>query len=70
MGHGAEDGGSLCFFDEVVANEQGGPATHSHLQDEGLYLVSGECPFFARGQTMTAGPGSFMPPKWPSSSRP
>ena len=57
---GLKTGGSLCFLDEVVANEPGGPVTHSHPQDEGLYLVSGACTFFAGGQTMTAGPGSFV----------
>ena len=57
---GLKTGGSLCFLDEVVANEPGGPVTHSHPQDEGLYLVTGECTFFAGGETMTAGPGSFV----------
>ena len=57
---GLKTGGSLCFLDEVVANEPGGPVTHSHPQDEGLYLLSGECTFFAGGQTLTAGPGSFV----------
>ncbi len=57
---GLKTGGSLCFLDEVVADEPGGPVTHSHPQDEGLYLVSGECTFFAGGQSMTAGPGSFV----------
>ena len=57
---GLKTGGSLCFLDEVVAEEPGGPVTHSHPQDEGLYLVSGTCTFFAGGQTMTANSGSFV----------
>ena len=57
---GIKTGGSLCLLDEVVASEPGGPVTHSHPQDEGLYLVSGKCTFFAGGQTITAGPGSFV----------
>ena len=57
---GLKTGGSLCFLDEVVGKDPGGPVTHSHPQDEGLYLVSGACTFFAGGQTMTVGPGSFV----------
>ncbi len=57
---GMKTGGALCFLDEVVSRDAGGPVTHAHPQDEGLYLVSGACNFFAGGQTIKAGAGSFV----------
>ena len=57
---GHKTGGALCFVDEVNGAEAGGPVTHTHPQDEGLYLVSGSCAFYAGGQTILAEPGSFV----------
>ena len=38
----------------------GGPCTHMHTQDEGLYVVSGHCTFNAGGATIKAGAGTFV----------
>ena len=57
---GMKTGGSLCALDETVSDKAGGPVTHAHHQDEGLYLLDGACTFFAGGQTIKAGAGSFV----------
>ena len=57
---GHKTGGAICFVDEVNGLEAGGPVTHSHPQDEGLYVVEGDCTFHAGGQTITAGAGTFV----------
>jgi quercetin dioxygenase-like cupin family protein len=57
---GPKTGGALCLFDEVVGAEAGGPVTHTHPQDDRLYLIGGRWTFFAGGQTVSAGPGTFV----------
>lgn len=57
---GLKTAGALCFLDEVVGDKPGGPATHAHPQDEGLYVIDGQCTFNAGGETMSVGPGSFV----------
>ncbi len=52
--------GALCFVDEINGAEEGGPVTHTHPQDEGLYLIEGRCTFHAGGQTIDAEAGSFV----------
>ena len=44
----------------MVGAEEGGPVTHAHPQDEGFYLLDGSCTFYAGGQTITAGAGTFV----------
>lgn len=57
-GHKTE--GALCFVDEINGSQEGGPVTHTHPQDEGLYLVAGSCTFYAGGETIEAGSGTFV----------
>ena len=53
-------GGSLCLIDQLVTPDGGGPSTHMHPSDEGLYIVSGHCTFYAGGQTVSAKAGSLV----------
>ena len=47
----------FCLLDQLVTPDGGGPCTHMHPSDEGLYVVSGHCTFHAGGQTISAGSG-------------
>jgi quercetin dioxygenase-like cupin family protein len=60
MATGVQTGNSFCLIDQLVMANGGGPCTHSHTQDEGLYVVSGHCTFYAWGLTISAGPGEFV----------
>ena len=60
MATGVQTGNSFCLLDQLVTDQGGGPCTHSHTQDEGLYVVSGHCTFHAGGQTVSAAAGSFV----------
>ena len=60
MATGVQTGNSFCLLDQMVTDQGGGPCTHSHTQDEGLYVVSGHCTFQAGGETVSAGAGSFV----------
>ena len=53
-------GGSLCLIDQLVTDQGGGPSTHMHPSDEGLYVISGHCTFNAAGEALSAGPGSLV----------
>ena len=53
-------GGSVGLIDQLVTDDGGGPSTHMHPSDEGLYIVSGHCTFHAAGQTLSAGAGSLV----------
>ena len=53
-------GGSFSLIDQLVTNDGGGPSTHMHPSDEGLYIVSGHCTFYAGGQTVSAPAGSLV----------
>lgn len=35
-------------------------STHAHPSDEGLYILEGHCTFHAGGETVQAGPGTFV----------
>lgn len=59
MATGVQTDNAFCLIDQVVTPDGGGPCTHLHAQDEGLYVVSGHCTFNAAGQTMAAGPGTL-----------
>lgn len=60
MASGIRTGNSFCLLDQLVTDLGGGPCTHAHPTDEGLYVVSGHCSFQAGGQTISAGPGCFV----------
>jgi quercetin dioxygenase-like cupin family protein len=52
-------GGNFCLL-EQICGAAGGPQTHAHPMDEGLYVIEGHCTFQAGGKTVQAGPGSFV----------
>ena len=52
--------GNFCLIEQVCGTGIGGPPTHSHPSDEGLYVVEGHCTFYAGGETVTAGPGTLV----------
>ncbi len=59
MASGYQTGNALCLIDQLVTPDGGGPCTHMHPTDEGLYVVSGHCTFHAGGATLSAGAGSL-----------
>ncbi|MBC7801059.1 MAG: cupin domain-containing protein, partial [Gemmatimonadaceae bacterium] len=60
MATGVQTGNSFCLLDQLVLPDGGGPCTHTHAQDEGLYVISGHCTFNAGGLTIPAPAGSFV----------
>lgn len=60
MASGVKTGNAFCLIDQLVTPEGGGPCAHAHTSDEGLYVVSGHCTFYASGMTLSAGPGTFV----------
>ena len=60
MASGVKTANSFCLLDQLVTPKGGGPCTHAHPTDEGLYVVSGHCTFQAAGQVIPAGPGEFI----------
>ena len=62
MATGVQTDNAFTLLDQVVHDAGGGgPVTHSHTQDEGLYIVSGQCTFNAGGQHgLTAPAGTFV----------
>ncbi len=52
--------GNLCLIEQICGTGIGGPPTHSHPSDEGLYVIEGHCTFNAGGETIDAGPGTFL----------
>jgi quercetin dioxygenase-like cupin family protein len=52
--------GNVCLIEQVCGTGIGGPCTHAHPFDEGLYVIEGQCTFNAGGKTVKAGPGSFV----------
>ena len=52
--------GNFCFIEQVCGVGIGGPCTHAHPSDEGLYILEGHCTFHAGGETVQAGPGTFV----------
>ncbi len=60
MATGVQTGNSFCLLDQIVTDGGGGgPCTHTHTQDEGLYVVRGHCTFNAGGRTVSAGAGTL-----------
>lgn len=37
--------GNFCFIEQVCGVGIGGPPTHAHPSDEGLYILEGHCTF-------------------------
>ena len=60
MASGYQTGNALCLIDQLVTPKGGGPGAHMHPSDEGLYVVSGHCTFYAGGETVSAGAGSLV----------
>ena len=60
MATGVQTDNSFCLLDQLVMPDGGGPCTHTHPQDEGLYVVSGHATFNAGGLTVQAPAGSFV----------
>lgn len=60
MASGYQTGNSLCLIDQLVTPDGGGPCTHMHPTDEGLYVVSGHCTFYAGGAKLSADAGSLV----------
>ena len=52
--------GNFCLIEQVCETGIGGPPTHSHPSDEGLYILEGHCTFNAGGETVEAGPGTLV----------
>ncbi len=52
--------GNFCFIEQVCGTGIGGPPTHSHPSDEGLFIIEGHCTFHAGGETVEAGPGTLV----------
>ena len=60
MATGVQTGNSFCLLDQILTGGRGGPQTHTHIQDEGLYVISGQCTFNAGGKHgLVAPPGTF-----------
>ena len=57
---GVQTGGQFCLLEQVCASGIGGPPTHAHKQDEGFYVIEGQCTFQAGGKTVVAGAGTFI----------
>ena len=60
MASGHQTGNALSFIDQLVTGSGGGPASHLHPSDEGLYVASGQCTFDAGGERLCAGVGSLV----------
>lgn len=52
--------GNFCFIEQICGIGIGGPPTHAHPSDEGLYILEGQCTFNAGGNTVKAGSGTFI----------
>ena len=53
-------GNRFALLEQVCATGIGGPPTHTHPTDEGFYVLEGKCTFRAGGETVEAGPGTFI----------
>ena len=59
MATGIQTGGSFCAIDQINT-DGGGPPTHYHTQDEGMYIINGHCSYNAAGEQLPAGSGTFI----------
>ena len=57
---GVQTGGAMTMIEQVCATGIGGPPTHRHVQDEGFYVIEGQCTFNAGGITVTATENTFV----------
>lgn len=61
MATGVRTDNKFALLDQVMEQYGAGPTTHTHVQDEGLYVVKGRCTFNAGGiHGISAGPGTFV----------
>lgn len=62
MATGVQTSNSFTLLDQIVNDGGGGgPVTHTHIQDEGLYLIKGQCTFNAGGyHGLVAKEGTFV----------
>ena len=62
MATGVQTDNSFTLLDQIVhTGGGGGPITHTHTQDEGLYVISGHCTFNAGGnQGLEGTPGTLV----------
>ncbi|RDW64795.1 hypothetical protein BP6252_10446 [Coleophoma cylindrospora] len=62
MATGVQTDNAFTLLDQIVhVGDGGGPITHTHTQDEGLYIISGKCTFNAGGhQGLQGTPGTFV----------
>ncbi|KAI9778125.1 MAG: hypothetical protein M1816_004260 [Peltula sp. TS41687] len=63
MATGVQPGNSFTLPDQIVndGGGGGGPVTHTYTQDEGLYIITGQCTFNAGGHhELVAKPGAFV----------
>lgn len=56
---GTQTGNRYCLLEEVC-HAGAGPPTHTHTQDEGFYVLDGECTFNAGGVSVKAKAGTFI----------
>lgn len=62
MATGVQTDNAFTLLDQIVhTGGGGGPMTHTHAQDEGLYVIRGKCTFNAGGhQGLPGTPGTFV----------
>ena len=62
MATGPQTDNAFTLLDQIVHDGGGGgPVTHTHTQEEGLYVISGKCTFNAGGhQDLQGTPGTFV----------
>lgn len=60
MATGVQTDNQFCLIDQVCTDDGGGPPSHTHTQEEGLYVISGHCSFHAGGVDISAGTGTFV----------
>ncbi len=53
-------GSRFTLLEQVCGTGIGGPATHMHPGDEGMYILEGHCTFQAGGERVAASPGTFV----------
>ncbi len=53
-------GNRFTLLEQVCGTGIGGPPTHTHPSDEGMYILEGHCTYQAGGEKVEAGPGTFV----------
>ena len=63
--------GNFCLIEQVCGTGIGGPPTHSHPSDEGLYILEGHCTFHAGGRRLRRHQAPWFPyPGWSNTVSP